>query len=71
MLKKNSENFEGNDKYEGFVIDLANQIAAIVGFNYTLVPTKGHGSVDAKGQWNGMIKEILEEVNIYYYLHYQ
>ena len=67
MLKKTSEKFEGNDKYEGFAVDLAEQIATIVGFNYSIVPTNGHGSVDANGQWNGMIKELLEEVNIIYF----
>ena len=65
MLKKTSEErLEGNAKYEGFVVDLAKEIAAIVGFNYTLVPTSAHGSVDKNGQWNGMIRELLEEVNL-------
>ena len=58
MLKKDSEG-----QYEGFVVDLAKEIATIVGFNYTIMPTKAHGSVDKSGQWNGMIKELLEEVN--------
>jgi hypothetical protein len=64
MLKKSSGNKaeKGNEKYEGFVVDLAREIAAIVGFNYTIVPTNAHGSVDKNGQWNGMIKELLEEV---------
>ena len=59
MLKKDGT----NNQYEGFVVDLAQEIASIVGFNYTIVPTKAHGSVDKSGNWNGMIKELLEEVN--------
>ena len=62
MLKKGAEKLDGNDKYEGFVIDLAEKISIIVGFNYSLVPTNGHGSVDKSGRWNGMIEELLEEV---------
>ena len=62
MLKKDS------DQYEGFVVDLAREIATIVGFNYTIVPTKKHGSVDKSGQWNGMIKELLEEVSFFPFL---
>lgn len=62
MLRKTSEALEGNEKYEGFVVDLAKEIAAIVGFNYSIVPTNAHGSVDKNGRWNGMIREILEEV---------
>ena len=64
MLKKDSEG-----QYEGFVVDLAKEIATIVGFNYTIMPTKAHGSVDKSGQWNGMIKELLEEVNEMAFFH--
>ena len=67
MLKKTTDSLEGNDKYEGFIVDLANKIASIVGFNFTIVPTKSHGSMNNNGQWNGMIKELLEEVNIKIY----
>ena len=67
MLKKSTDSLEGNDKYEGFIVDLANKIASIVGFNFTIVPTKSHGSMNNNGQWNGMIKELLEEVNIKIY----
>ena len=63
MLKETTDSLEGNDKYEGFIVDLAKEIASIVGFNFTIVPTKSHGS-EEDGQWNGMIKELLEEVNI-------
>ena len=62
MLKKTTDSLEGNDKYEGFIVDLAKEISSIVGFNYTIVPTKSHGSKDNNEQWNGMIKELLEEV---------
>ena len=48
--------------YEGFVVDLALAISKIVGFNFTIVPTDGYGSVGKDGRWNGMIRELLEEV---------
>ena len=50
------------DVYEGFVVDLAHAISAIMGFNFTIVPTDGYGSVGKDGKWNGMIRELLEEV---------
>ena len=56
MLKKDTD-----DQYEGFVVDLAREIAKMVHFNYTIVPSKKHGSVDENGNWNGMIKELLDE----------
>ena len=52
----------GNDRYEGFVVDLATQIASLVGFNFTIAVTDGYGKLDEKGEWNGMIRELLEEV---------
>jgi len=40
-------------------------ISELVGFNYTIAVTKGYGSLDPKtGKWNGMINELLEEVNL-------
>lgn len=63
MHKRTSERLEGNDQYEGFIVDLAAEIAAIVGFNYTIVPANAHGSIDKNGQWNGMIRELLDEVH--------
>lgn len=52
----------GNDRYEGFVVDLAKDIADIVGFDFRIQVTNGYGNVDEHGQWNGMIRELLEEV---------
>ena len=51
-----------NNKYKGFVVDLAEHIAKIVGFQYEIVPTNGYGSVGKDGRWDGMIRELLEEV---------
>lgn len=61
-LDSTSKQRVGNDRYEGFIIDLASQISSIVGFNYTIKVTTGYGSVNAEGEWNGMIKELLDEV---------
>uniref|UniRef100_H3CKF2 Glutamate receptor n=1 Tax=Tetraodon nigroviridis TaxID=99883 RepID=H3CKF2_TETNG len=46
---------------EGFCIDLLSQLSEIIGFRYTLQLVKDgrYGSVDASGNWNGMIGEIV------------
>ena len=49
-------------QYKGFVVDLAENIAKIVGFKYEIVPTNGYGSPGKDGRWDGMIRELLEEV---------
>ena len=40
-------------------MDLINEIAAIVEFNFTLVPVAGYGSHREDGSWTGMIGELL------------
>jgi hypothetical protein len=66
MEKENAADLHGNDKYEGFCIDLIKEISDILGFNYTLRPVKdgNYGSVNKEtGEWNGMIKELLDRVS--------
>ena len=61
MLKEDSETLVGNDRYEGFNVDLIEEISQILGFNYTikLVADGNYGSYDkVKGEWSGMIGEL-------------
>ena len=61
-LDAKSKKRTGNDRFEGFVVDMMAEIAGLVGFNFTIRLTDGYGSVDKDGNWNGMIRELLEEV---------
>lgn len=65
MLKKSDKALVGNDRFEGFCIDLLKELANILGFTYEirLVPDGRYGSQDDKGQWNGMIRELIEHVS--------
>ncbi|XP_029307089.1 glutamate receptor ionotropic, kainate 3 [Cottoperca gobio] len=62
MLKKSDKALVGNDRFEGFCIDLLKELANVLGFTYEirLVPDGRYGSQDEKGQWNGMIRELIE-----------
>ena len=64
MLKlgphSHSANEEGNDRYEGFAVDLTAEIARIIGVNFTLSVVTGYGSKADDGKWTGMVGEILE-----------
>ncbi|XP_008289516.1 glutamate receptor ionotropic, kainate 3, partial [Stegastes partitus] len=62
MLKKSDKALVGNDRFEGFCIDLLKELANVLGFTYEirLVPDGKYGSQDEKGQWNGMIRELIE-----------
>ncbi|XP_071447959.1 ionotropic receptor 25a [Hetaerina americana] len=53
----------GQRKYKGYCIDLLEEIRAIVGFEYEIyeAPDKKFGFMDEQGQWNGMVKELVEK----------
>ncbi|XP_058853463.1 glutamate receptor ionotropic, kainate 3 [Acipenser ruthenus] len=62
MFKKSDKALSGNDQFEGFCIDLLKELAHILGFMYEirLVPDGKYGAQDEKGQWNGMVKELID-----------
>ena len=64
MLKPDHIEREGNDRYEGFLIDLLDHIAMKLEFQYELYesPDGNYGSRYDNGSWNGMIKELIEGV---------
>ncbi|KAK4305191.1 hypothetical protein Pmani_022910 [Petrolisthes manimaculis] len=54
----------GNDRYEGFCVDLIKEMASILGFNYTfkLVDDGNYGAWDETQQrYSGMIGELLTQ----------
>lgn len=62
MNKSDWETRTGNDRYEGFAVDLFDKITKRLGMEYTL-EDKGkitHGVYDATtGKWNGLINELI------------
>ncbi|XP_057204797.1 glutamate receptor 1a isoform X4 [Triplophysa rosa] len=62
MLKKNHEQFNGNEKYEGYCVELAAEIAKHVGYQYKLkiVADGKYGARDPETKmWNGMVGELV------------
>ncbi|XP_034749748.1 glutamate receptor 2-like [Etheostoma cragini] len=62
MMKKNSELFQDNDRYEGYCVDLAAEIAKHCGIRYQLkiVGDGKYGARDAETKiWNGMVGELV------------
>lgn len=64
MLKDSAEKLSGNERFEGFGIELIHELSLMLGFNYTfhLQADGAYGSKDADGNWNGMIREIRDYV---------
>ncbi|XP_010220269.1 PREDICTED: glutamate receptor ionotropic, kainate 3-like, partial [Tinamus guttatus] len=65
MFRKSDTALFGNDRFEGYCIDLLKELAVILGFSYEirLVEDGKYGAQDDKGQWNGMIKELIDHVS--------
>ena len=62
-------NFTGNDRFEGFAIDLLHTVSKALKFDYEvyLVPDGNFGVKLPNGEWNGIIGEILSGVSIVLY----
>lgn len=65
MYRKSVPDLKGNDRFEGFCIDLLKELSHILGFMYDIrvVEDGKYGSQDEKGQWNGMIRELIDHVS--------
>lgn len=67
MLKKNADLFVDNERYEGYCVDLAAEIAKHCGFKYQLkiVGDGKYGARDAETKiWNGMVGELVYGVRV-------
>lgn len=65
MLKDSAVQLNGNDRFEGFGIDLIHELSLMLGFNYTfqLQDDGNYGSINnATGEWNGMIRKLHDDV---------
>ena len=52
----------GNNRFEGFCVDLLEQIANQVGFNYQieLVQDNNYGALNlTTGEWNGLVRVCI------------
>lgn len=67
MLRPNHQDLEGNDRYEGFCVDMLKELADILKFKYRirLVGDGLYGVPGANGTWSGMVGELISRVNKY------
>lgn len=66
MLKESVSVTTGNDRYEGFGIDIIQEMSKILGFNYTfeVQVDKAYGSFNnITKKWDGMLGKIIAGVS--------
>lgn len=67
-MEKSSElghPLKGNDRFEGYSLDLIDAISKILNFTYSfeLVPDNNYGNYDPDTkEWNGLVRHILDRV---------
>ncbi|XP_067095991.1 glutamate receptor ionotropic, kainate 1 [Osmerus mordax] len=64
MYKKSDKPLYGNDRFEGYCLDLLKELSNILGFAYEvkLVSDGKYGAQNDKGEWNGMVRELIDHV---------
>ncbi|XP_064413496.1 glutamate receptor ionotropic, kainate 1 [Latimeria chalumnae] len=62
MHKKSDKPLYGNDRFEGYCLDLLKELSNILGFTYEvrLVADGKYGAQNDKGEWNGMVRELID-----------
>ncbi|KTF92669.1 hypothetical protein cypCar_00017067 [Cyprinus carpio] len=61
MLRANHQELEGNERYEGFCVDMLKELADILKFKYRirLVGDGVYGVSGTNGTWTGMVGELI------------
>ena len=64
MLRPDHHTQEGNERYEGFCVDMLKELADILKFKYRirLVGDRHYGVPGANGTWTGMVGELIARV---------
>ncbi|TMS14003.1 Glutamate receptor ionotropic, kainate 1 [Larimichthys crocea] len=64
MYRKSDKELVGNDRFEGYCLDLLKELSNILGFTYEvrLVADGKYGAQNDKGEWNGMVRELIDHV---------
>jgi len=64
MRKSNYQDFQGNDQYKGFCVDMLRELADILKFSFKikLVDDGLYGAPEPNGSWTGMVGELINRV---------
>nr|XP_053653425.1 glutamate receptor ionotropic, kainate 2-like [Cherax quadricarinatus] len=61
---RRQKNLTGNSRFYGYCVDLLDQLAGMVGFNYEIEiqPSGRYGSYnETTGEWDGLVRTIMEK----------
>lgn len=66
MRKSNYQDFQGNEQYEGFCVDMLRELSDILKFSFKikLVDDGLYGAPEPNGSWTGMVGELINRVSV-------
>ncbi len=65
---KTNESTDTNPIFEGYCIDLMDELKTLMGFEYKIeYRDDNYGKMDANGEWSGMIRMLMDKVSFYSY----
>ncbi|XP_034472188.1 LOW QUALITY PROTEIN: glutamate receptor ionotropic, kainate 1 [Drosophila innubila] len=61
MMKEDHENYRGQEKFEGYAVDLIGKLSELMEFDYEFMIVNGNGKYnpDTK-QWDGIIRKLID-----------
>ncbi|XP_002002744.3 glutamate receptor ionotropic, kainate 2 [Drosophila mojavensis] len=61
MMKQDHENFRGQEKYEGYAVDLIRKLSELMEFDYEFMIVNGNGKYNPETkQWDGIIRKLID-----------
>ena len=63
MMRLDSEN--GESRFEGFLVDLLDELSKDVGFQFVIEENSKYGNLDPhSGNWSGVIGKLVNKVTL-------
>ncbi|XP_062134583.1 glutamate receptor ionotropic, kainate 2 [Drosophila sulfurigaster albostrigata] len=61
MMKEDHENFRGQEKYEGYAVDLIGKLSELMDFDYEFTIVNGNGKYNPETrEWDGIIRKLID-----------
>lgn len=71
MHKSNYQELQGNDRYQGFCVDMLRELSDLLKFSFRikLVDDGLYGAPEPNGSWTGMVGELINRVSTHVRAH--
>lgn len=68
MRRPNFQALSGNERFEGFCVDMLRELAELLRFRYRLrlVEDGLYGAPEPNGSWTGMVGELINRVQLHW-----